>query len=358
MFSIRSRRAHFPRFALLFIFLCFAVASIATGKSQQSSGDAFQPIKHNGEIALVIHGGAGTIRKSTMSPEREKQYRDALEFALTTGHRILADGGSSLDAVEAVIRTMEDSPLFNAGKGAVFTAEGKNEMDASIMDGSDRNAGAVASVSGIRNPISAARKVLTESRHVMLVGTGAMAFAREQHLEFADSAYFFTQSRWDRLQQVKKEEASQSGSLPPGDDKFGTVGCVALDKAGNLAAGTSTGGLTNKQWGRVGDSPIIGAGTYADNATCGVSATGVGELFIRGALAYRVSALMEHAGYNIDEAAKQVIHDELVELGGTGTGGLIAMNRAGVISMPFNTEGMYRGFIRTDGVAHTSLYKD
>jgi beta-aspartyl-peptidase (threonine type) len=351
-----------PDIVLTFLLITSVFLSSTSCAPRETNGERInieQPVDGTFEdVMLIIHGGAGTIRKSSMTPEREAQFRDILEVALRTGHRILEDGGSSLDAVEAVIRTMEDSPLFNAGKGAVFTAQGRNEMDSSIMDGSNRNAGAVASVTGIRNPISAARKVLTESKHVMLVGEGAATFAREQGLEFADSAYFFTQHRWDRLQEIKKQEASQSGALPFADDKFGTVGCVALDKDGNLAAGTSTGGLTNKRWGRVGDSPIIGAGTYADNSTCGVSCTGTGELFIRGALAYRVAALMEHGFYAVGVAAREVIHSELVDLGGTGTGGLVALDRRGTATMQFNTEGMYRGFIRADGIPQTFLYKD
>jgi len=310
-------------------------------------------------IVMVIHGGAGTIRRSSMTPEREKKYRDALAKALRTGYKVLAGGGASVDAVEAAIRTMEDSPLFNAGRGAVFTHEGKNEMDASIMVGDTRNAGAVASVSNIRNPITAARRVLDSSRHVMLVGEGAMHFAHEQGLRFEPDSYFFTQERWDRLQKAKAADESQSGMLPYlSGDKFGTVGAVALDAKGTIAAGTSTGGLTDKQWGRVGDSPIVGAGTYADNRTCGVSSTGTGEYYMRGVLAYRVSALMELAGVSLHDAVHRVIHEDLVAIGGTNTGGMIALDAAGNVVMDFNTAGMYRGYIRADGEPHTYLYDE
>jgi beta-aspartyl-peptidase (threonine type) len=293
-------------------------------------------------VAMVIHGGAGTITRADMTAERESDYRGKLTEALKAGYEILAAGGSSLDAVEATIRVMEDSPLFNAGRGAVFTNQGRNEMDASIMDGTRMLAGAVASVSGIKNPITAARRVMTETKHVMLVGEGAVAFAREQGLEMADSQYFFTQRRWDDLQEEKEKE-------------HGTVGAIAIDKDGNIAAGTSTGGLTNKRWGRVGDSPIIGAGTYANSSTCGVSGTGVGEFFMRGLVAYDVSAHMELLGMSLADAAQAVI-DKLTKVGGSG--GFIALDKNGNIAMPFNTEGMYRGYIRADGVPHTFLYKD
>jgi beta-aspartyl-peptidase (threonine type) len=264
-----------------------------------------------------------------------------------------------VDAVEAAVNVMEDSPLFNAGRGAVFTNQGKNELDASIMDGATHSAGAVASVVGVKNPISAARRVMTETKHVMLVGTGAMAFAKEQGLEFADSAYFFTQERWESLQRAKKEEHSDFGAASPTDDgKFGTAGAVALDANGNIAAGTSTGGLTNKRWGRVGDSPIIGAGTYADNTTCGVSASGVGEYFMRGLLAYDVAAQMRYGKKSLQDAVAGVIHTKLTGMAGADTGGMVALDREGNVAMEFNTSGMYRGIIRGDGVARTYLYED
>jgi beta-aspartyl-peptidase (threonine type) len=336
----------------LFIPLTLALVALVA-PATRAAGDA--------NMVLVIHGGAGTIERSSMTPEREAAYRGALSEALAAGYAILHSGGSALDAVEAAVRVMEDSPLFNAGRGAVFTSAGKNEMDASIMDGRTRRAGAVAAVSGVKNPVTAARRVMEKTTHVMLVGDGAVQFAREQGLEFADSAYFFTEQRWKELERTKEEEKkrhSEYGSIAFPHTHLGTVGAVALDTHGDLAAATSTGGLTNKHWGRVGDSPIIGAGTYADNATCAVSATGVGEYFIRGALAREVATLMHYRGLTVDVAAKYVIQDELVELGGRGTGGLIALDPEGRFAMELNTPGMYRGFIRTDGVPHTLIYDD
>ena len=324
-----------------------------------SDSFALEKAKRNRAI-LVIHGGAGTISRDQMTPEKEKLYRDGLSEALATGYKILNSGGSSMDAVEAAICVLEDNPLFNAGRGSVFTSNGHNEMDASIMDGKTHNAGAVASVTGIKNPIKAARAVMEKTSHVMLVGTGAEEFAREQGLEFADSAYFFTQQRWDELQKTKDEEKQKGpqGSLSFPHTHLGTVGAVAVDHAGNLAAATSTGGLTNKRWGRVGDSPIIGAGTYADNETCAVSCTGRGEIFIQGSIAHEMSVLMKYRGMSVDAAAKHCVNDELVTLGGKDTGGLIAMDRKGNFAMQMNTAGMYRGYIGEDGVAHTFLYHD
>ncbi len=287
------------------------------------------PMHNQTVYGLVIHGGAGTITREKMSPEKEAEYRGKITEALTVGYEILEKGNSSLDAVEAVVRIMEDSPLFNAGKGAVFTNAGTNELDASIMDGSTLQAGAVAGVKTVKNPISAARKVMEKTWHVMLSGDGADHFAAEQGLEIVDNNYFYTKRRWNALKKAQEEE------------KHGTVGCVALDKKGNIAAGTSTGGLTNKRWGRVGDTPIIGAGTYANNETCGVSGTGQGEYFIRGNIAYDVSALMIYRSLTVNDAAGQVI-DKLSGRGGRG--GLIAMDKNGNIAMSFNTEGMYRGY--------------
>jgi beta-aspartyl-peptidase (threonine type) len=266
-----------------------------------------------------------------------------------------------LDAVEAAICVLEDSPLFNAGRGSVFTSDGKNEMDAAVMDGATKKAGAVASVQGIKNPVRAARKVMEQTSHVMLVGDGADKFAHEQGLQFEDSAYFFTQERWDELQRTKEQERAlkkEYGSLAFPHTHLGTVGAVAVDKNGNLAAGTSTGGLTNKRWGRVGDSPIIGAGTYADNETCAVSCTGRGEVFILLSAAHEVSALMRYQGLSVEKAAQRVVHGELVTLGGEGTGGLIALDRNGHFAMECNTPGMYRGYIKADGVPHTFIYRD
>jgi beta-aspartyl-peptidase (threonine type) len=285
------------------------------------------------EFAIVVHGGSGNISPDNIPEDIRQGYIDVLSRALDTGYLLYQSGSSSLDAVEATIRIMEDSPLFNAGKGAVFTHEGKNELDASIMDGSTLNAGAVASVTDIRNPISAARKVMEQSGHVMLVGAGASRFAREQGLEIVDSSYYYTERRWKSLQQQLKAKAPE---------KYSTVGCVALDKNGNLAAGTSTGGMSNKMAGRVGDTPIIGAGNYANNKTCAVSATGHGEFFIRYTVAHDISALMEYKNLPLAEAARQVIHEKLKPAGGEG--GIIAIDSQGNVVMEFNTSGMFRGY--------------
>ena len=293
------------------------------------------------EFSIAIHGGAGTITRKNMTPGKENAYRSKLKETLNVGYSILNKGGTSLDAVEATIRIMENSELFNAGKGAVFTNAGTNELDASIMDGRNLKAGAVARVKTVKNPISAARKVMEETWHVMLSGDGADKFAKEQGLDIVDPSYFYTQRRWDSLKKIQVE-------------KHGTVGCVALDKHGNLAAGTSTGGLTNKRWGRVGDSPIIGAGTYANNQTCAVSGTGQGEYFIRGNVAYDVSAFMEYKGKSVGEAAQNVIR-KLSDMGGNG--GIITMDSKGNISMPFNTAGMYRGFRKAGQAAEIFIYK-
>ena len=294
------------------------------------------------EFSIAIHGGAGTITRKNMTPGKENAYRSKLKETLNVGYSILNKGGTSLDAVEATIRIMENSELFNAGKGAVFTNAGTNELDASIMDGRNLKAGAVARVKTVKNPISAARKVMEETWHVMLSGDGADKFAKEQGLDIVDPNYFYTQRRWDSLKKIQVE-------------KHGTVGCVALDKHGNLAAGTSTGGLTNKRWGRVGDSPIIGAGTYANNQTCAVSGTGQGEYFIRGNVAYDVSAIMEYKGKSVGEAAQNVIR-KLSDKGGNG--GIITMDSKGNISMPFNTAGMYRGFRKAGQAAEIFIYKN
>ena len=291
--------------------------------------------------AIVIHGGAGTIIKENMSPELEKLYQQKLTEALDAGSLILNQGGSSLDAVTAAIMKMENSPLFNAGKGAVFTEEGKNEMDASIMDGSNINAGAVAGVQTIKNPILAARAVMEQSNHVMLNGEGADLFAKNHGLEIVDSSYFFTERRWKYFKKVNK-------------DKFGTVGAVALDMSGNLAAATSTGGMTNKMKGRVGDSPIIGAGTYADNKSCAVSATGHGEYFIRNVVAYDIAALMKYSGVSLKEASNYVIMKKLKDQ--NAEGGIIALDKAGNFVMTFNTKGMYRGYKNSAGFEDVLIY--
>lgn len=321
---------------------------------------------------LVLHGGAGTITRQNMNAAQEKAYRQVLEQALHTGHRKLLEGGTAPEAVEATLRVLEDSPLFNAGRGAVFTHEGKNELDAAIMDGRTLRAGAVAGVTTIRNPITAARAVMEHSEHVLLTGRGAEAFARQQGLTLVPPAYFYTESRWQGLQQALKAEKARPDTprkpKPPRPAsraidgiftegrKFGTVGCVALDRYGNLAAGTSTGGMTNKRYGRVGDTPLIGAGTYADNATCAVSATGHGEYFIRSVVAYDIAALMAYRHLSVQQAAEEVVLKKLVERGGEG--GVIALDAKGNIAMPFNSAGMYRGYIRPDGQWKVEIYKD
>ena len=306
--------------------------------------------------AIVIHGGAGVILKKNMTPEREASIRAAMDEALDVGETILKSGGSALDAVEQAIVVLENSPHFNAGKGAVFTNSGENELDASFMEGRTQNAGAVGGVTNVKNPIKAARAVMERSEHVMLSGSGAEAFAREQDLEIVDSKYFFTQSRWESLQKVKAKEGPTGQILNPAtaDYKYGTVGCAALDLSGNLAAGTSTGGMTNKRYNRIGDSPIIGAGTYANNATCAVSCTGHGEYFIRYAVAHDVSALMEYKGVSLQEAAEYIVNDKLVKK--KGNGGLIAVDAQGNVAMPFNTPGMYRGYAKA-GERVIKLYK-
>jgi beta-aspartyl-peptidase (threonine type) len=314
---------------------------------------------------LAIHGGAGAIARDKMTPEKEAAYRADLERALRTGHEVLKNGGTSLDAVEATIKVLEDSPLFNAGKGAVFTHDGRNELDAAIMDGATLKAGAVAALHRIKNPISLARLVMERSVHVLLVGDGAEQFAHEQGVAFVSPKYFWTPERWKALEDAKKQEAEERAKgkkaarvvrlAEDEDHKFGTVGCVALDHNGNLAAGTSTGGLTNKRYGRVGDSPIIGAGTYANNRSCAVSATGTGEFFIRAVVAHDIAALMEYKGLSVQAAADEVVQDKLVKLGGDG--GVVAMDHDGNVAFSFNTSGMYRGWIDEDGKVTVEIYK-
>lgn len=299
------------------------------------------------KYVLVIHGGAGTIIKENMDPEMEEQYLNKLEEALLVGAEVLKTGGSSLDAVTKTIIVLENSPLFNAGKGAVFTAEGVNEMDASIMDGKTGAAGAVAGVRNIKNPILAARAVMDKSKHVLLVGEGADEFAKNQGLDIVDSSYFFTERRWESYNKVAAKKIQ--------GEKHGTVGAVALDVHGNLAAATSTGGMTYKMKGRVGDSPIIGAGTYADNSTCAVSATGHGEYFIKNVVAYDISALMKYTNVSVKEAASFVILSKLKKLGADG--GVIALDSYGNFTMTFNTTGMYRGIINSDGLNEVSIYR-
>ncbi|MBD0823208.1 isoaspartyl peptidase/L-asparaginase family protein [Aestuariibaculum marinum] len=305
-------------------------------------------------FSIVIHGGAGTILKKNMSPEKEAHYKAKLEEAIKVGYHILKDGGSSLDAVQKTINVLEDSPLFNAGKGAVFTNAGTNEHDASIMDGKTLNAGASAGTKTIKNPINLARAIMEHSPHVMLSGNGAEQFATEQGLHIVDSTYFYTENRFNSLQKVKASEQVAFYDDTIKDSKFGTVGCAALDKNGNLAAGTSTGGMTNKRWGRIGDSPIIGAGTYANNNTCAISCTGWGEFFIRSVVAHDISALMEYKGLSIEEAAKEVIQNKVPALGGDG--GIIGVDRHGNIAMEFNTAGMYRATMNDNGELYIGIY--
>jgi len=308
------------------------------------------------DIALVIHGGAGNIYKKNLPDSLEKAYRAKLQEALLSGYEILNNGGESVDAVKIVINLMEDSPLFNAGKGAVFTHSGTNEMDASIMNGKTLNAGAVAGVRHIKNPIDAAIEVMNNSPHVLLSGEGAETFAKSRGVEIVDANYFFTEKRFEQLQHAKEREKDQGFHHPEElYYKFGTVGCVALDKNGNIAAGTSTGGMTNKRFGRIGDSPIIGAGTYANNKTCGISATGHGEYFIRSVVAHDISALMEYIGLSIQEAADEVIHKKLIDIGGEG--GVIGLDAKGNIMMSFNSNGMYRGYIKNEGQPQVYIFK-
>ena len=304
---------------------------------------------------LVIHGGAGTIERERMTPERDAEIRAALTHALETGGAILADGGSALDAVEATIRTLEDDPNFNAGRGAVFTAAGRNELDASIMDGRDRDAGAVAGVTATRHPISLARAVMEASPHVMMAASGADEFSREQGLEQADPDWFFTQERYDQLQQFLSRDSADASDASGADYKFGTVGAVALDSEGNLAAGTSTGGTTGKLYGRVGDSPVVGAGTYADNRACAVSATGAGEYYIREGVAHEICARIRFLGESAQEAA-DTVQAETLEMGGSG--GVIVLRPDGDWAYSFNTVGMYRGMASSSAGVSVGIYGD
>ncbi|MEZ5995467.1 MAG: isoaspartyl peptidase/L-asparaginase [Hyphomonadaceae bacterium] len=318
--------------------------------------------------SLVVHGGAGVIERANLTPELEAQYRAAMQHALASGGAILENGGSAVDAVETVIRDMEDDPLFNSGRGAVFSAEGRNELDASIMDGADRRAGAVAGVTNVRHPISAARAVMEHSPHVMLVGPGAEAFAQSEGLEIVEPAYFFTERRWQQLEQFLRANnlpvperpagappAPEAALVYPDDHRFGTVGVVAFDARGNLAAGTSTGGTTGKRWGRVGDTPVIGAGTYAQNGVCGVSATGTGEFFIRVGVARDICARMEIRGEGAQEAAENAI----AEVGAlNGDGGVIVLDGSGGYAWAMNTPGMYRGFVQAGGAPIVQIFSD
>jgi L-asparaginase / beta-aspartyl-peptidase len=367
---------------LLLLPLLLAAAPGAQAQTADTAAPAADPAR----ITLVIHGGAGTITRQNMTPEKERAYTEALNQALQAGYAVLKRGGTALDAVEATVRVMEDSPLFNAGKGAVFTHDGRNELDAAVMDGQTLKAGAVAGVTVVRNPISAARAVMEKSEHVLLTGAGAEQFAREKGLVVVEPSYFYTEARYQQLQKVLTAEKgsipdqlntpTKTDAAPPAKPKvklkdgkprgyaeppiftegrkYGTVGAVALDQYGNLAAATSTGGMTNKRYGRVGDAPIIGAGTYADNQTCAVSCTGWGEYFIRVGVARDVAARMEYGRQPLAAAAQATL-DKVARLGGDG--GLIGLDRLGNITMPFNSEGMYRGYIKANGQTEVLIYR-
>lgn len=303
-------------------------------------------------FAIAIHGGAGTISRDSMNEEKYNAYTLGLKNAIDAAYDLLAAGGSSLDAVELAVMKLEDCPLFNAGKGAVFNNSGKHEMDAAIMNGLDKSAGAVCGIAGARNPVQVARAVMERTEHVLLSGNGAEAFAREMNLPMESEDYFFNQFRYDQWKEAQSEGKIQ---LDHSEKKMGTVGAVALDMDGNLAAATSTGGMTNKKYGRVGDSPLIGAGTWADNHTCAVSCTGHGELFIRSVVAYDIACLMEYKGLSLAEASQKVVMEKLVTI--NGEGGLVAIDKEGNIEMPFNSSGMYRAMRKSDGTSSVAIYK-
>jgi len=310
------------------------------------------------KYGLVIHGGAGSIIRGTISQEQELEYRNKLKEALHTGYQVLREGGASIDAVQKAVMVLEDSPLFNAGKGAVLNNEGKVELDASIMDGKTLSAGAAAGLHHIKNPISLARLIMDKSPHVFMTGNGAEQFAKQQGLEFVGEEYFITQERLDQLKRIQEREKNDSSGRSEliRQSKWGTVGAVALDQHGNLAAATSTGGMTNKKYGRVGDSPVIGAGIYANNRTCAVSCTGHGEYFIKNAVAYDVSARMLYKGSTLKEAAGEVINEVLLKI--KADGGLIAIDKDGNFTMPFNTPGMFRGYMDENGNYEIELYRE
>ena len=306
-------------------------------------------------FSIAIHGGAGTLVKGMMTPALESRYKAALKLALEKGYAVLNQGGTAVDAVEEAVKLLEDSPLFNAGKGSVFTANETHEMDASIMDGETLNAGAVSLISGIKNPVGLARDVMEKSEHVFLAGEGAMQFAKQLDYKIEDAPYFYDEFRHKQWLEIKDTDSFQLDHATKKDSKFGTVGAVACDQEGNIAAATSTGGMTNKKWGRVGDSPMIGAGNYANNKTCAISCTGSGEFFIRGVVAYDVACLMEHKGMSLQDASNEVINKRILEI--NGDGGLIAVDVKGNIAMPFNTEGMYRASKSSNGKEELSIYK-
>ena len=312
------------------------------------------------KYAIAIHGGAGTILRTNMTNEIEKKYKTALNDSILAGENILLNSGLAIDAVEASIRSLENNPLFNAGRGSVFSHEGEHEMDASIMNGKDLMAGAIAGVKNVKNPITLAKSVMQHSNHVFMAGQGAEVFAKQLNIEMAPNEYFFEQMRYDQLIQAKANDRIDldhvDNKFENGEKKFGTVGAVALDVFGNISAGTSTGGMTNKKHGRVGDTPIIGAGTYANNQTCAVSCTGHGEFFIRSVVAYDISCLIEYKGFSLKEACNLVVKDKLVKIGGEG--GLIALDARGNIELCFNSEGMYRASKKSNEEVYLGIYKD
>lgn len=309
-----------------------------------------------GNIAIAIHGGAGTITKAMLSSEQEKAYKAALEEAVELGYKLLQEGKSAMDAVEQAVVSLEDNPLFNAGCGAVFSKEGKHEMDAAIMCGKTLEAGAVAGVQGIKNPIKLSRAVLQHSDHVLLSGYGAEEFARNHGFVFAPESYFFSSQRYKQWSEVRDSDVFMLDHTEQVDEKYGTVGAVAVDREGNVAAATSTGGMTNKRYNRIGDTPIIGAGTYANNTTCAVSCTGHGEFFMRAVVAYDVSCLIAYKGYTLQQACDEVVMDKLVKFGGEG--GLIAVNAAGEVALPFNSEGMYRASKHNQENTFVGIYRE
>ena len=352
-------------FILSFIFLgCLNETELKSSSKINNAENDSTTVPKKADFAIIIHGGAGTIKKDNMSEEMETAYRTKLEEAIRIGYDLLKSGGSSIDAVQKTLNVLEDSPLFNAGKGAVFTNAGTNEHDASIMDGKTLNAGASAGTKTVKNPINLARAIMEHSPHVMLAREGAEAFAEEQSLQIVEPTYFYTEKSMKALERVQESENKELTNYGKtafydsniNDSKFGTVGCAALDKNGNLAAGTSTGGMTNKRWGRIGDSPIIGAGTYANNNTCAVSSTGWGEYFIRAMAAYDISTLMEYQGLALQEATKLVVQEKIPNLGGDG--GIIAVDKNGNFAMEFNTAGMFRATMNDKGELYIGMYKD
>lgn len=353
----------------IFVILCLIAAPFSVwGQKGTFPGVKQLQSPQKPRLGFIIHGGAGVMTRASMTPEREKEYVEKLEEALLAGYRALQAGRPGLDAVEIAIRILEDSPLFNAGKGAVLTSDGRTELDSSIMDGRTLAAGSSAGLHHVKNPITLARAVMEKSPHVLMIGDGAEIFAKEQKIELVDEKYFLTKPRQEGLQKLKDEEKQKAAAgekkvsktdeplSKAAPNRIGTVGAVALDKNGDLAAGTSTGGMANKKYGRVGDTPIIGAGTYADNNTCGVSATGWGEYFIRLGIARDISALMEYRAMTVQAAADLVIKQKLPKLGGDG--GVIAMDKFGNMAISFNTEGMFRAYIDSDGKPVVEIYKD